>query len=73
MIMAGNQSIKIYLRPVADRYAGPWERIIAISGPDGTGCLVSIRADTGDGQPLRIEVYQADPGVYVYGPMGEGK
>jgi hypothetical protein len=68
----GNGKPWVNLDPIAGRYAASDERIIAVSAPDGTGCLVSVRCETGDGQALRVEVYRADPGVYVYGPTGEG-
>jgi len=68
----GNRKPFIDARPVAGRYEASDERIIAVSASDGTSCLISIRSETGDTEALRIEVYRADPGVYVYGPKGEG-
>jgi hypothetical protein len=66
---------RISIKPArpADRYAAPRERIAEVFSPaspdhPARGCLVSVRevenAGTGH-RGLVIEVYRADPGVFV--------
>lgn len=51
-------------RGVADRYAGPGEKIVEVwSAALRKGCLLSVR-ERPDGT-LLIEAYRADPGVCV--------
>lgn len=53
----------VNLRPVADSYHGPTERIIEFSDRDtGAGGLISIRR--GDGE-LIVDVYRCDDNVRV--------
>ena len=65
--------ISLKTRCVADRYAGERERIAEVFSPaqeghGARGCLISVRevenAGTGH-RGLVIEVYRADPGVFV--------
>lgn len=51
---------------VADRYAGPGERIAEFSAPNGKGGLISIRQING-GDGVLVSVYRTDPGVAVAG------
>lgn len=53
----------VNLRPVADSYSGPTERIIEFSDREtGAGGLISIRR--GDGE-LIVDVYRCDENVRV--------
>lgn len=50
-------------RCVADRYHARGERIVELSWPDGTGCLLSLRV-LADGRPI-LDIYRADPKLLV--------
>lgn len=55
--------IKINTNPGANRYAGPDEKIIEFSGPNGAGGLIGFRADeNGD---IRVSLYRLDPNVTI--------
>lgn len=57
------KKVRVISPCVADRYAGPRERIVEFSGSEGKGGLISIREDE-RGQ-IVIEVYRADKGVFI--------
>lgn len=67
------RSVTISRARVADRYAGSGEAIAevssrAVNGHPARGCLVSVRQVENAGRGARgliIEVYRADPGVFV--------
>lgn len=52
---------------VADNYSMPSEKIIEISFPDGTGCLISlwVAEDRGGNLVNRVDVYRIDKGIDV--------
>ena len=59
--MARNNKPKVNTRCVADRYAGPSEKIIEVTGQDGIGCLISIwNRDDG---AVSVHVHRRDRGL----------
>jgi hypothetical protein len=50
---------------VANTYAGPAERIIEFSFPNGLGGLISLRY--GSAGSCTVDVYQVDQGIAVLG------
>lgn len=50
---------------VAQRYAGPEERIIEFSFPDGSGGLIKFGSAHPEGRPNHIDVYRVDKGVVL--------
>lgn len=53
----------VNVKPGADHYAAPMERIIEFSTATGPGGLISIH-DKGDGT-VSVHVYRHDAGVHV--------
>jgi hypothetical protein len=56
---------RVNVKPGADNYAAPNEKIIEVSSPGG-GCLIALRLGS-DGD-LYVDVYNADPTVHVQSP-----
>lgn len=57
---------RVLTRCVANAHAGPGERIVEFSFPDGTGGLISFHTETAQ-LPNRVEVYRTDPSIEVVG------
>ena len=55
---------------VANHYAGPTERIIEYSFPDGSGGLISLFVDS-DGNP-RVDLYRHDTNVQIVVGKADG-
>jgi len=53
---------KVNANPVADKYSSGSEKIIEISFPDGTGCLICFFAGENEN---RVDVYNIDNGINV--------
>lgn len=49
-----------------DRFGAPYERIIEVTFPDGSGCLISLQYADGL-RPNTIDVYRASAGIKVTG------
>jgi hypothetical protein len=64
----GKYDIHVNIRPVANHYATPGERIVEYSNKKGDGGLISFREnDEGD---LIVELYRHDKSVTIR--VGEG-
>ncbi len=56
------QKPKVNTKAVAGQYSGSGEKIIEISFPDGTGCLICLFAGVNEN---RIDVYNIDAKIKV--------
>jgi hypothetical protein len=54
---------RVITRCVANNYTLPDERIIEISFPDGSGCLISLKCKTEDAGDNVVVVYQVDENI----------